>query len=332
MLWIEKYRPQALGEVVGQEQVVRHLLRFAAERSVPHLLITGPHGTGKSTAIECLAKALYGEGWPGNTTVLDATFLFLQGKGSLAADERFAHLYRKDESLSVNLKRILRWYASMRPLEAEFKLLVLEGAHSLPREIQQALRRTLERYSATCRFILCTTNQSAIIPAIASRCLPLAFSPVAPPVILGALERILDREAPGKRRDLQEEVEMIVHAAGGDLRKATTLLQILVESGKGAGTAEIATSETAHIALQALRAMRAGDVAIAQRTCESLLIDYGLSGRETLREIHRAVKQEYNDPRIVQILGEADHSMELAGNEFVQVNAMIARVIQEVFS
>ena len=331
MLWIEKYRPQALEGVVGQEHVVRHLHRFAAERSVPHLLVTGPHGTGKSAAIECLAKALYGDSWDGNTTILDATSLFFQGKGSLATDERFAHLYRKDEGLSVNFKRIVRWYASMRPLGAEFKILVLDGAHSLPREIQQALRRTLERYSATCRFILCTTNQSGIIPAISSRCLPLSFSSVGGPIILDTLGRILDAEVPGKRKDLQEELEMIVHASCGDLRKATMLLQLLVESGKGAGAMEIASSETGNVALRAVRSMRARDFTVAQRTCESLLIDYGLSGREVLREIHRAVKQEYNDPRIVEILGEADNSMGQAGNEFVQVNAMIARVIQEVF-
>jgi replication factor C small subunit len=332
MLWIEKYRPQALGEVVGQEHVVRHLHRFAAERSVPHLLVTGPHGTGKSAAIGCLAKALYGDGWEGNTTILDCTFLFSQGRASLATDERFAHLYRKDEGLSANFKRIVRWYASMRPLGAEFKLVVLEGAHFLPLEIQQALRRTLERYSATCRFILCTTNQSGIIPAISSRCLPLSFLPVDGPIVLDTLGRILDAEVPGRWKDLQEEVELIVHAADGDLRKATMLLQLLVESGKGAGAIEIASSETGNIALQAVRSMRARDFAVAQRTCESLLIDYGLSGREVLREIRRAVKQEYNDPRIMEILGQADHSMEQAGNEFVQVNAMIARVIQEVFS
>ncbi len=332
MLWIEKYRPQSLGEVAGQERVVRHLLRFAGERSLPHLLVTGPHGTGKSAAVECLARGLYGEAWTGNTTILDASALFLQGKGSLAADERFAHLYRRDESLSANFKRILRWYASMRPLGAEFKILVLEGAHSLPREIQQALRRTLERYSATCRFILCTTNQSAIIPAIGSRCLPLTFSPVEGAVILRTLARILDAEAPGRWRELQEEVEILVHAAGGDLRKATMLAQLLVESGKRAGTAEIATPETGNVAIQAVRSMRAGDFAAAQRTCESLLIDYGLSGREALREIHRAVRQEYHDPRMIRILGDADYAMGRAGNEFVQVNALIARAIREVFT
>jgi replication factor C small subunit len=151
-------------------------------------------------------------------------------------------------------------------------------------------------------------------------------------VVFETLGRILDREAPGRRRELQEEVELIVHASAGDLRKATMLLQILVESGKGVGTGETAGSEAGNVALQAVRAMRARDFAAAQRTCESLLIDYGLSGREVLREIHRAVKQEYHDPRIVRILGEADDAMERAGNEFVQVNAMIARVIQEVFS
>lgn len=332
MLWIEKYRPQSLRELVGQEQVVKHLARFAAERSVPHLLVTGPHGTGKSAAIECLAKALYGDDWAGNTTILDATSLFSLGKAALAADERFAHLYRRDEGLSVNFKRIIRWYASMQPLGAGFKLLVLEGAHSLPREIQQALRRTLERYSATCRFILCTTNRSAIIPAIGSRCLPLPFVPVEGTVILDTLGKILDAEMPGRRRDLAEEAELIVHAADGDLRKATMLLQLVAESGKGVGAAELSGSEPGNVALQVVRSMRARDFAAAERTCASLLIDYGLSGREALREIRHAAGKEYNDPRIVRILGEADGAMDRAGNEFVQVNAAIARIIQEVFT
>jgi len=78
--------------------------------------------------------------------------------------------------------------------------------------------------------------------------------------------------------------------------------------------------------------MRARDFPAAQRTCESLLIDYGLSGREALREIHRAIRQEYHHPGMVRILGDADHAMGRAENEFVQVNALIARAIREVFT
>jgi replication factor C small subunit len=127
-------------------------------------------------------------------------------------------------------------------------------------------------------------------------------------------------------------VEIIVHAADGDLRKATLLLQLLAESGRGAGAAGLTGSEPAHVALQAVRSMRARDFSVAQKACESLLIDYGLSGREALREIRRAAKQEYNDPRIALILGEADDALDRAGNEFVQVNAVVARIIDEVFS
>ena len=331
MLWIEKYRPVSLEEVAGQERTVAHLRRFAAEWSVPHLLVTGPHGTGKSAAVEGLARELYGEAWVGNTTVLDCPALFLGGKASLAADERFSHLFRRDEGLAANFRRILSWYASLRPLEAPFKLLVLDGAHALPREIQQALRRTMERYSVTCRFILVTTNPGSIIPAIGSRCLPLPFAPVEGPVALAALGRILDAEAPGRRQEIGEELELIVHASAGDLRRATMLLQALVESGKGAGAAEIATSETANVALQAVKAMRAREFPLARKACESLLIDYGLTGREALREIHRAVRQEYHDPGFVRILGDTDHALDHSGNDFVQVNALIARVIAEVF-
>ncbi len=332
MLWIEKYRPRNLDELVGQDRIAGHLRRFAEERNLPHLLVTGPHGSGKSAAIEGLARALYGEGWEGNTTILDATSLFSRGKAGLADEERFAHLFRKDVGLSANIRWIVGWYASLQPLGAGFKLLVIEGAHSLPRDIQQALRRTMERHSATCRFILCTTNPSAIIPAIASRCFPLPFTPVDGGTMLGVLDRILDAEAPGKRKELGEEVELIVHAADGDLRKATLLLQVLAESGKGAGMAELAGSEPGNVALQAVRSMRTGDFGVAQKACESLLIDYGLSGREVLREIRGAVKQEYNDPRIAVILGDADDAMGRAGNEFVQVNSLIARIIGEVFS
>ena len=129
-------------------------------------MLTGPHGTGKSAAIRCFAERLYGENWEANTSIFQTADLFSQGKKLLEEDERYTHLYQKSQSLIVNFKYILKWYASMRPLDADFKLMVFEDAHALTREVQQGLRRIMEQYSGTCRFIFSTTNQSAIIPAI----------------------------------------------------------------------------------------------------------------------------------------------------------------------
>ena len=93
MLWTEKYRPQTLEDIIGQEQVISHLALFAQTGSVPHLMLTGQHGTGKTSAIECLAKRLYGENWQMNTSIFQTADLFLQGKTYLEQDERYAHLY-----------------------------------------------------------------------------------------------------------------------------------------------------------------------------------------------------------------------------------------------
>ena len=124
MLWTERYHPTQLNRIAGQENVIALLSSFVNSGTVPHLMLTGPHGTGKSTAIECFAKELYGGNWEMNTTVFPTADLFSQGKKLLEEDERYAHLYQKSMSLIANFKYILKWYASMRPLDADFKLMV----------------------------------------------------------------------------------------------------------------------------------------------------------------------------------------------------------------
>jgi len=213
MLWIERYRPEKLTDIVGQDTAVSHLSSFAASGVVPHLILSGPHGTGKSAAIECLAKALYKENWELNTSVFQTADLFLLGKAYLEQDDRYTHLYQKNQSLITNFKYIIRWYASLRPLDAEFKLMVFEDAHTLTKDAQHALRRIMERASTTCRFIFSTTNQSAIIPPVASRCLPLFFSPVDQDSMLSHLRRIRERENSGLYPCTDDDLDLIAQAA-----------------------------------------------------------------------------------------------------------------------
>lgn len=331
MLWIEKYRPASFGEILGQEQVISLLRSAAATGSLPHLLITGPAGTGKSVAVECLARELFGERVAENTTAIQASDLFEQGKKYLEGSERYAHIYRREESLLTNFKNITRWYASVRPLDAEFRLLIFEGASALSREAQQGLRRIMERYSRTCRFVFVTTRSSAIIPAISSRCLPFFFSPISDEVVEARLRWIISRECPAGPDLSTDEIELIVQAAGGDLRKAIILLQVSAGAEGAADLIRWSQTETGKIAQAALAAIGKGDLPAAIRRFETLMIEYGLTSREVLSEFRNAVRKEYHDPRLVTLLAETDYRLTRCNNEYIQLNAMAARIAQEIF-
>jgi replication factor C small subunit len=331
MLWIEKYRPEILTDILGQEPVVHHLSNFAASKTLPHLLLTGPHGTGKSVAIECFAKALYQDNWELNTSVFQTADLFLQGKAYLEQDDRYAHLYEKSQSLITNFKYIIKWYASLRPLDAEFKLMVFEDAHTLTRDAQQALRRIMERSSSTCRFIFSTTNQSALIPPLTSRCLPLFFSPLDQNIMLEHLRTIRERENSSSHSCSDDDLELIVQASQGDMRRAILLLQAALEAGRCQDLFTISQSETANIAALALEALKNGDMHNAIRRLESLMIDYGLSGREVFLEIRTVAQREYNDPSLAISLADAEYRIHHGNNEFVQMGAF-ASGIRDVFT
>jgi replication factor C small subunit len=331
MLWIEKYRPQTFEEITGQEKSVTLLKTFAGTGNLPHLLLTGPHGTGKTVSVECLARALYGDRFLENLTVIQAGDLFEQGKKYLEGDERYVHIYRKDESLLNNFKNIIRWYASLRPLGAAFRMVVFEGASALTRDSQQGLRRIMERYSRTCRFIFITGQPSGIIPAIRSRCLPVFFAPLPDDEILARIRSIAAAEqiTPGSCSD--DTLDLIARAARGDLRKAIMLLQISVEASEPPDLVRWSQSETGQVAGAVFSAMESGDMQAAVRRIETLMIEYGLSAREVLLELRDVTKREYNDPRISRALGETDYLLGHCNNEYLQLNAMVMKIRQEVF-
>jgi len=328
MLWIEKYRPHSFGEIIGQEKAVERLNQAAATMAVPHLILAGPPGTGKSVSTECLARALYQDHAEENLTVIPTSDLFSLGKKFLESEERYTHLYRAEESVLSNFKRIIREYSSLKPLDAEFKLMAFEGASSLPREAQQALRRIMERSSRTCRFIYCTSHPSAIIPAIASRCLPIFFPPITDSRVESHLRAICAQECNSGGTGPEDIIGLLLAAGHGGLRKAVMLLQVAAVSGCGENLLSLSRTETGQVASAVFSAMRGSDFSAATRRVETLMIEYGLSGREVLMELREVAKREFNDPAVACALAETDSILGHSQNEYVQLNALIARMIR----
>ncbi|MFY4815776.1 AAA family ATPase, partial [Haloarcula sp. AONF1] len=154
-IWIEKYRPQTLDDIHGQEEIVERLQSYIAQDDVPHLLFSGPAGVGKTTAATAIAREIYGEdNWRGNFLELNAS------------DQR---------GIDVVRDRIKGFARSS--FGGDFRIVFLDESDSLTDDAQSALRRTMEQFSDNTRFILSCNYSSKIIDPIQSRCAVFRFSP-----------------------------------------------------------------------------------------------------------------------------------------------------------
>ncbi|KAI9714718.1 MAG: hypothetical protein M1820_000007 [Bogoriella megaspora] len=215
--WVEKYRPNTLGDVSGHQDIVATINKFVDSNRLPHLLLYGPPGTGKTSTVLALARRIYG------SENMRQMVLELN-----ASDDRGIEVVREQIKTFSSTKQIFSAGAFNNKNNANsnnlstFKLIILDEADAMTSTAQMALRRIMEKYTANTRFCIIANYTHKLSPALLSRCTRFRFSPLKEPDIRSLVDRVIVEENVNIAPDA---VDSLVTLAKGDMRRALNVLQ-----------------------------------------------------------------------------------------------------------
>ena len=307
-IWTEKYRPSDFSGIMGQEEIVRRAEAFVAQRNMPHLLLAGPPGVGKTTLSLVIAKQLYGENWRQNVLELNAS------------SERGIDIIRNN----------VKDFARTRSLgDVPFKICLLDEADSLTKEAQQALRRTMETYSASCRFILLANYSSKIIEPIQSRCAVFRFKPLSREQLFVIIDGIAAKE--GLRVDGNGKAALI-EVCEGDCRKLENVMQscsVVSDLISEESVYSIASAAKPKEIKEVIAMAVGGRFLDARGRLLDTMLSHGLSGLDVIRYIQKEVLGlDIGDRQkmlLVEKCGEAEFRMSEGSDEFIQLEALLSQ-------
>lgn len=310
--WVEKYRPRVLDDIVNQKGIIRRLKQFVKDKSMPHLIFAGPAGTGKTTSALAMVRELYGRKMAVNRTYLELN----------ASDARGIDVIRT----------YIKDFAKARPpINVTYKILILDEADNMTAPAQQALRRTMEKYTKNCRMILICNYSNKIIPPIQSRCVVFRFASLNSEDIKIRVKFVAEQEditlTPGG-------LNAIVDVSRGDCRRAINYLQSCGTISKKISqeivfrvAGEVPPDKIKKILQTALE----GQLQLSIQLLTDLIKEYGLSGQNIIKNLHREIYDlevsEEVKIELSKLLAEFEYRLSQGGTEEIQLQALLAKIV-----
>ncbi|KAI2466082.1 DNA replication factor C-like protein [Annulohypoxylon bovei var. microspora] len=307
---VEKYRPVFLDDVVGNTETIERLKIIAKDGNMPHVIISGMPGIGKTTSVLCLARQLLGDSY--KEAVLELN----------ASDER---------GIDVVRNRIKGFAQKKVTLPAgRHKLVILDEADSMTSGAQQALRRTMEIYSNTTRFAFACNQSNKIIEPLQSRCAILRYGRLTDAQVVKRLMQIIAAE---KVQYSDDGLAALVFSAEGDMRQAINNLQS-TSAGFGfvSGDNVFKVVDSPHpIKVQAmLKACHEGNVDSALDTLRELW-DLGYSSHDIISTMFKVTKtiptlSEHSKLEFIREIGFTHMKILEGVQTLLQLSGCVARL------
>jgi len=309
-IWTEKYRPSKFLDLVGQDDTIKRVQSLVNSLNIPHLLFAGPAGTGKSTLALIVVKELFQKNWKENYLELNAS------------DERGINVVREK----------VKTFARTKSLgEVPFKIIFLDEADALTPEAQQALRRTMENYSVTCRFILSCNYSSKIIDPIQSRCAIFRFKLLEKKDIEKVIRKIEKAE---KLTVNPESIEVLYEGSEGDCRRAVNVLQSTASISPNI-TPELLSTVISSAKPRDIRVVLdyalSGDFQNAREKLLDIMLKQSISGQDVVKAVQKEIWNLPVEPEIkvklTEKTGEAEFRIVEGSDPFIQLQALLASFV-----
>jgi len=311
--WVEKYRPANLAEVVGHEEITNRLKNYVQKRNLPNMMFSGPAGTGKTSSSIALAKELFGRNFEQNFLELNAS---------------------DDRGIDV-VRNTIKDFARTLAFDSDFKIIFLDECDALTQDAQQALRRTMEKYTKTCRFILSCNYSSKILEPIQSRCVIYRFKPLNAKDVEKQVKQISEKE---KIQVDEKAIIALNYVSQGDLRKTINILQAastldkkITEDSVYSVSSRARPEQVQEMIIFALK----GKFLEARKKLEELMYEQGMSGEDVLVQMYRETmnldEKELPDKdkiALVDTIGEYDFRIVEGANERIQLEALLAQYMK----
>ena len=306
-MWVEKYRPKTLSDIVNQTEIIGSLKALIANPAdMPHLLFSGSAGVGKTTAAMCISNQILGEYAKEYTLELNAS------------DERGIGMVRE------KVKKFSR-FAGMA--DAPFKLIILDEADEMTNDAQTALRRIIEDTAQYCRFILIANNISKIIEPIQSRCATFKFTTIPEEDVIDRLGEIAKKE---KIKFDKKGLMTICEYSEGDMRHAINLMQATASIGDitdGHVKASAGLTKTTDVDA-VLKMALDGKISDAREKMIELIKVYGMSDSDFLKYLNSAVFKSKHKKlsQILESIAKYDYRILVGANPEIQLTALLAEL------
>jgi len=308
-IWCEKFRPKTFEDIMGQKHIVDKVKAMVKQKNLPHQLYAGPAGVGKTSLILIVAKELYGDSWQDNVLELNAS------------DQRGIDIVRNE----------VKNFARTKSLTGIPKICILDEADSLTKEAQQALRRTMEKFSNSCRFCLLANYSSKIIEPIQSRCAVFRFKPLTKEEITIIINNVADKE---NLKIGNKATDILCEISEGDVRRVYNVLQSCSSISKEItedliyGMVSFANPKEVK---KVLEIAVSGDFIKAREKLLKTMLENGLSGTDIIKQVQKEIweldiKNE-NKLKLIEKCGETEFRMVEGSDEFIQLESLLSQFV-----